>query len=156
MPLAAIKTMKSIADEFFALTPEQRRTVQFALCEHALQKWHQYVSARTRIEYTESVVGTHHIVDQQLPVDALESAKRSVDVGQVGKRYREPITALQDDDLVFPQNITFAYYALYNLFKKYGQGESVDDWLIVNQAISSEEDDPAWEVLLTNAIRTVV
>ena len=148
--------MKSIADEFYALTPEQRRTVHFALCEHALQIWRQYVSAQTRIEYTESLVGTHQIVDQQLPVDALESAKRSVDVRQVGKRYREPIAALHDDDLVFPQNIIFAYYALYNLFRKYVQGESVDDWLIVNQAISSEKDEQAWEVLLTKAIRTIV
>ena len=148
--------MKLLVDEFFALKPEQRRAVHFALCEHALQKWNRYASTQTSIEYTESVVGTRQEVDKDLPGDALASARRSVDGGQVGHRYLEPIAALQDGDLVFPENITFAYYALYNLFKKVVQGGSVDDWLIINQALASEEDHTAWEALLTNAIQAVV
>ena len=60
---------------------------------------------------------------------------------------------MQDDDLVFPENITNAYYAVYNLFKKYGQDEDVDDWLIVDQALASEDDSEAWARLLQRAIQ---
>ncbi len=59
---------------------------------------------------------------------------------------------MQDDDLTFPGPVTFAYYALYNLFKKYAGHEEVDDWLIVNQALSSEPDASRWSELLESAI----
>ena len=52
----------------------------------------------------------------------------------------EPMIAMREEYLTFPENITFAYYAIYNLFKKYVLKEDVDDWMIVNQALSSEED----------------
>lgn len=60
---------------------------------------------------------------------------------------------MQDDDLTFPDPIEFAYYALYNLFSRYTQQEPIDDWLIVNQALSSEEDESQWQLLLAAAIQ---
>jgi hypothetical protein len=42
-----------------------------------------------------------------------------VDLGNVAQRYLEPIAALQDEDLAFPDAVRFAYYALYNCFEKY-------------------------------------
>jgi hypothetical protein len=145
--------MKSLADKFLALNPAQRRVVHFALCERALREWNQYANAQGRIQYTESVIGTRQEVDQQLPVDALESAKRGVDFGQVQQRYQEPMTAMQEDDLRFPEPIIFAYYAIYNLFGKYVCGEPIDDWLIVNQALSAETDREKWEALLNGALQ---
>jgi hypothetical protein len=152
----AVATMKSLADEFLALKSEQRRVVHFALCEYALHKWNQYVSAQEQIQYIESVVGTQQKVDTRLPLDAFESAKHGIDSKRVNERYLEPMAAMQDDDLTFPENITYAYYAVYNLFKKYVQGEIVDDWLIVNQAVSSEENSREWQKLLTSAIQRAV
>jgi hypothetical protein len=73
----------------------------------------------------------------------------------VAERYQEPIAALQDDDLTFPENITYAYYAIYNLFKKYAKIEVVDDWLIVNQSLSTEDDSEAWATLFNDAIQRV-
>ena len=144
--------LKSLADIFLDLKPEQRAVAHFALCEQALQIWNAYVSRQGRIQYRESVVGTIQEVDKQLPADAFASAQIGADAFAVANRYQEPISAMQDDDLIFPAQITCAYYALYNLFRKYTQGASVDDWLIVNQAISSEEDSNKWDALLRSAI----
>ncbi len=148
--------MKSLADEFLALKPDQRRVVHFVLCEYALHKWNQYASVQGRIRYTESVVGTQQQVDKHLPADALGSARQGTDSGHLGKRYEEPITAMQDDDLIFPENIEFAYYAIYNLFRKYALGKDIDDWLIVNQALSSEEDSEKWDTLVSSAIQRAI
>lgn len=52
----------------------------------------------------------------------------------------------------FPDPLEFAYYAVYNFFRKYALNEEVDDWLIVNQAVSSEEDETKWERALPRAI----
>jgi hypothetical protein len=147
-----MENKKTLADEFSALNPEQRRSVHFSLCEHALEKWNLYAQAHGQIKYIESTAGTRQVVDQELPFDALTAARRGFDAGNVANRYEEPITALEEDDLAFPEAITFAYYAIYNLFNKYVQKDVIDDWLIVNQALSAEDDDALWDALLKNAI----
>jgi hypothetical protein len=40
-------------------------------------------------------------------------------------------------------SIEYSYYAIYNLFQKYAEQHSIDDWLIANQALASM-DDPNW------------
>ena len=148
--------MKSLARRFFEFNPDQRSKVHFALCEHALGKWSQYANNQGKFWYIESVAGTIQHLDKQLPADALESAHRCTDSEHVETRYQEPIAAMQDDDLVFPENIEFAYYAIYNLFGKYALGRDIDDWLIVNQALSSEEDNEKWDSMLSRAIRKAI
>ena len=150
-----MRTKKSLANEFFALSPEQRRSVHFILCEHALGKWNLYAKAQNKIEYLETVAGTRQEVDKNLPFDSFSSALQGIDLLNIAERYQEPIVALQDDDLTLPENITFAYYAIYNLFKKYVKIEVIDDWLIVNQALSTEDDSEAWVTLLNDAIQRV-
>jgi len=148
-----MESIKSPADEFFALTQAQRRSVHFILCEYALENWIGYTKARDRIEYVESVVGTRQDVDLLLPLDALKAAKLGQTSPDIAARYREPITAMQDEDLEFPETIVFGYYAVYNLFRKYAQKEVVDDWLIVNQALSAENDKEARAGLLLSAVQ---
>jgi hypothetical protein len=87
-----------------------------------------------------------------LPFDAFESARQGRDVARVEERYGEPITAMEDFDLEFPEPVQFAYYAVYNLFCKYACLEEVEDWLIVNQALSSRQDEKEWAKLLEEAI----
>jgi len=123
------------------------------LCEHALAQWREFCQSNRPISYVESVCGTHQTVDTELPDDALRSVRENKDVAGVDGRYSEPIVAMQDDDLSFPKSITFAYYAIYNAFKKYVQHENVDDWLIVNQALSAETDESRWPSLLEGAIK---
>jgi hypothetical protein len=84
---------------------------------------------------------------------------RAVELGQgsadVQARYREPIVALQDDDLELPEEIEYAYYAVYNLFLRHGLAEPIDDWLIVNQAVSSlgVSAEDAWAAALEAPLR---
>jgi hypothetical protein len=144
--------MHPLAEQFFALPAEGRRVVHFALCEHALQIWNRYSTVHERIRYTESVCGTSQVVDSQLPGEAFEAAKRNEFSTQLETRYREPITAMQEDDLSFPEDVQFAWYAVYNLFCRYAQKEAVDDWLIVNQALASEKDPQKQDILLAAAI----
>lgn len=147
--------MNTLADQFHQLTHAEKRSVHLFLGQHALLKWHYYCSSnRRRLFYVESVCGTGQIVDTKLPTDAFDSAREGRDVKGVANRYREPIAAIQDDDLTFPDPIKFTYYSLYNLFIKYAQQEVIDDWLIVNQALSSEQDDAQWPILLETAIQT--
>lgn len=147
--------MTSLINRFLTLDKEERRTVHFALCEFALQNWSIYAKQQKIIQYRESVVGTYQTLDFQLPQDAFETAKHNLNPRNVKRRYLEPITAMQDDDLSFPGHMEFAYYSIYNLYRKYALEEPVDDWIIVNQALSSEVDPEKWEVLLENTIKNV-
>ena len=144
--------MPTLAEQFLSLSADQKRTVHLLLCENALQRWLDFAARRGRIRYTESVCGTNHVVDSKLPEDAFRSARAGQDLARVDERYGEPITAMQDFDLEFPGPVEYAYYAVYNLFLKYARNEAVDDWLIVNQALSSEADESKWLSLLSEAM----
>src|SRR3954451_21092389 len=132
--------MQTLADQFLALPSEQRKAAQILLAEHALAKWVAHVSSMGHLQYQEMVTGTIQVVDKNLPADALECVRIGRDNGNVRERYMEPITAIGDEDFKLPDPIEFAYFAIYNLFEKYVMQKPVDDWLIVNQAISSEEN----------------
>ncbi|MFD6270285.1 hypothetical protein [Nocardia asteroides] len=122
---------------FFQLEADSRRLVHLSLCEDALLVWKDYVQGKPAVlRYRDSVVGMPHRVDVELPGDALRAARAGEDVAEIGKRYLEPIAALQDDDLAFPDSVELGYYAIYNCFCKYVRGDDVADWLIVNQALS--------------------
>ncbi|MET9487385.1 hypothetical protein [Nocardia sp. NPDC006630] len=122
---------------FLQLGGDHRRQVHLALCDDALPTWITYIrSKRTPLRYRDSIVGMWHHVDPELPADALRAAHAGMDLADIGNRYLEPITALQDDDLSFPDPAEFTYYAIYNCFRKYVRGDDIPDWLIVNQALS--------------------
>jgi len=126
------------------------------LCEYALSKWNIFVQTKETINYIDSVVGIRHEVDRRLPNDALESAKSQKDLAGVEERYREPIVALQDDDFELPDNIEFAYYAIYNVFRKYVLNQEIDNGLIINQALASEEDISKRDEILSEVVQQVI
>ncbi len=142
----------SLGKEFLNLNSERKRVVHFELCRNSLLLLEKFFAKRGKIEYRESVCGTHQIVDKKLPSEAFQSALSSEKTEEINRKYLEPIAAMQDDDLIFPEEIEFAYYSIYNLFRKYALKVEIDDWLIVNQAISAESDEEKWEALLKNAI----
>lgn len=126
-----------------------RRIVHISLCRRALARWQGYCRSAVDLSYVESVAGTRQQVDPQLPDDAFETVLREAPGEEISQRYMEPITALQDDDLILPDDIEFAYYAIYNLYRKYARNQPVDDWLIVNQALASlGPDAPVREILV--------
>ena len=140
------------ADAFLALPPGDQRRIHLALCRDALAVWMAYVAAEGPIRYNDSIVGMLHEVEPGLPADALRSAEAGADLADVDVRYREPITALQDDDLSFPGPVGLGYYALYNCFQRYACGASIDPWIIVQQALACTPD-PAER--LARAVRDV-
>jgi hypothetical protein len=141
-----------VREEFLSLSPAERRAVHDLLVEDALARWKAYADGEGEIHYRESVVGTEQLVDADLPADALAAARSGQGIAAVAQRYGEPRSALQDGDLTFPEAVEFAYYAVYNFFRKYARHEDVDDWLIVNQAVSSEEDETKWKRALAGAM----
>jgi hypothetical protein len=139
-------------DLFQKLNSARKREVHFILCEYALNKWDKYIAQNPEIRYVDSVVGMAHTVENTLPREAFESAKKGEDLANIGGRYSEPIVSLQDEDLEFPEPIVFAYYAIYNLFQRYVLGINIDDWLIANQALASEPDMLKMKELFLQAI----
>ena len=108
------------------------------MAEIALTSWNSHVaSGSVPSSYQESVSGTIQSVDMALPARALEAVKSSSSIENVEQDYREPICALQDDDWALNDDAEMAYYAIYNTFRKYSEGQAIDDWLIINQALSS-------------------
>jgi hypothetical protein len=145
--------MATLAEAFFRLDQPGKYQAHLFLCQYALGVWRAYIWEHGPISYVDTVVGAQHTLDHQLPHDALLSVEEGKDLTGVAARYAEPIAALQDDDLEFPDHIEFAYYAIYNLFCKYIRGAAIDDWLIVNQALSSETDSSKWEGLLYDVLQ---
>ena len=144
--------MSNLAETFQNLADDQKRLVHLELCRNALRIWQEYASQFEKIDYVEGIVGTYQIVDKCLPKDAFEAVVRGHDEKKVDWRYAEPISAMQDDYLEFPDHIEFAYYAIYNLFNKYILCLNIDDWLICNQALSGENNLEIVDSLLTDAI----
>lgn len=140
------------AESFGQLGAGRQRQVHLFLCDEALEVWMNYVLGRGPIRYADSVVGMQHQVDAELPADALRCARAGADLADVESRYGEPIVAMQDDDLTFPDEVAFAYYAIYNCFRKHVCGEDIDPWLIVNQALSSIPDEALWMPRLSRAM----
>ncbi|MFJ9371468.1 hypothetical protein ACIRRA_44705 [Nocardia sp. NPDC101769] len=141
---------------FLQLGADHRRQIHLSLCEDALATWIGYVQGKPApLRYRDSVVRMRHNVDLELPADALRCARAGVDLADIGNRYLEPITALQDGDLVFPDPVEFAYYAIYNCFCKYVRGDDSSDWLIVNQALSVHDRSEAASRLM-HAIDSIV
>lgn len=144
--------MNNLLETFESLDNDQKRLVHLELCRNALRIWQEYAAQFEKIDYVEEVVGTYQIVDKSLPKDAFEAVVRRNDEKQIDWRYAEPISAMQDDDLKFPDHIEFAYYAIYNLFNRYILCQNIDDWLICNQALSAETNVDLQDSLLTDAI----
>lgn len=135
--------MSPLTEQYAALTSEQQKHVQLVLCEQAYALWLAYVSQNALTEYIETVMGTLQKLDWQLPQEAIEAVRLGSDEKNVNGRYLEPITALQDDDLEFSEEMEFAYYAIYNLFRFHVMHKLDDSWLIVNQALTALGADTA-------------
>jgi len=146
--------MSPLASSFFQLNANARRRVHFRLAALALEQWETFCTNNGTIKYRDSVVGLTHVLDPRLPGDAINASRSDQVVTSVRQRYLEPIVAMQDDDLesVLPSNVQFAYYGIYNLFNKYAEQDSqIDDWLIVNQCLSSLPES-TWDSVLHQAI----
>ncbi|MCX6952664.1 MAG: hypothetical protein NTV51_10945 [Verrucomicrobia bacterium] len=145
--------MTPLHDRFMMLPADLRKAVQIDLCRDALRVWSGYCREPRSLDYVESVCGTRQSVDHDLPDAAFRSVLAGKDVENVAARYREPIAALQDDDLEFPDSVEFAYYAIYNLFSRHVCDRVDDDWLIVNQALSAHGEGAEYASILESSMK---
>lgn len=129
--------MGDLIERFRGLEDVRQSKVLFALAGLALDRWSAFADQAGTIRYVESIVGTAQSVDVRLPHDAMTSARAGKDLADVDRRYLEPIAALQDDDLEWEDTFEFAYYAVYNLFRKFALGDDIDPWIIANQSLAS-------------------
>lgn len=146
--------MHPVAKKYFDLTASSQRLVQIELCSKVYELWLEYVTENGICEYQETVAGTTQAVDYSLPKDALEAVKAGKDVLNVAARYQEPVAALQDDDLVFNDDMEMAYYSIYNLYLYHIARKLDDSWIIVNQALSAfgqQDTIPLFDRAIENA-----
>lgn len=139
--------MNQLYQDFLTLNAKQKKRVHVNAGVFALKVWRQYCQNFVELSYCDSVVGMVHLVDIDLPKRALQAVRLGWVDSSVAADYREPIVALQDMDFELPEHVAFAYYAIYNLYRKYCQQNTLDDWLIVNQSISAEPDASQWQGL---------
>ena len=147
--------MNDTIREFQALSASKKKKLQLIACEYSLVVWNEFWPS-VDLSYTDSVVGVIHEVDTKLPLEAYHAVKLDDYNQSISNRYREPITAMQDTDLEFPFRIQFAYYSIYNLYQKYGDKREIDDWLIINQALSSCEDSKISDIVNTIIVNTII
>ncbi|WP_426113845.1 hypothetical protein [Massilia sp. PWRC2] len=107
-----------------------------------------------------------------LPIGILIAAKKDgaavgvVQSGQDGQAfdalYREPLAALQDDEVALPEKALFvaliaalfAYYAIRNLLTAHALHRPLDRSLVIDQALAAISEEDAVRVLGT-AVRDV-
>ncbi|MGG7607812.1 hypothetical protein [Massilia sp. BKSP1R2A-1] len=135
--------MSPLALQFYSLASDQQRFVVIRLLWKALDVWEQYNSPGTRPTYQESVSGSIQELDTDLPREALETILAGTDISGIAERYREPIVALRDEDIQLPESAEFAYYAIYNAYRRYILLEPVEDKLLINQLLSSLPSEQA-------------
>jgi len=140
--------MNEIIKGFQTLSVSKKKELQLIVCQHSLDVWNAFWP-NINSSYTDSVGGLRHEVDFELPSEAFFAVKLDDYKQSIVDRYKEPITAMQDSDLEFPRSIEFAYYSIYNLYQKYGDKREIDDWLIINQALSSREDSETSDLVKT-------
>ncbi|SRR6266571_2930768 len=128
-------------EAFGTLDAPNRREALVRLAESvALRVWNEFVAAERAVTYRDSVVGMSHALDLDLPAKAIDSVKGGADANLIADAYAEPIVALQDLDMELPDAAEYAYYSIYNLFRKYCRDEDIEEALILNQILSSLSD----------------
>jgi hypothetical protein len=138
-----------LAERYQQLPADAKRRVLVHLCRGALAVWEAHVRQAPELSWVERVAGTRQKVDVDLPRQAIDAVASGQAGPELQRRYQEPIAALQELDLLLPDPVEAAYYAIYNLARKFGPDAAVvDDWLIVNQAISAYPQE-RWRELVS-------
>lgn len=144
--------MHPVAQSYLKMDPADQKKVQLLLCERAREVWEALVPPN--LKYHESVAGSEQVFDVQLPRRVLHAVLSGRDDRDLDLSYREPLAALQDDDIALPKRAEFAYYSIRNLFVEHILHRPTDPWLIINQALAAIGEDravPAFEQAVRSA-----
>ncbi len=136
--------MKELHTKFISLDACEKRKAHINACTYSLAAWDAFTQKGKKLSYRDSVVLMKHQIEKELPGNALQAVIDGLANKKIEESYLEPIAALQDMDWEPPDNIEYAFYSIYNLYRKYLEGAEIDDWLIINQCLSSETDENKW------------
>lgn len=144
--------MKELYDKFMSLGVEARKQAHINACGYSLSAWDQYVRDGNGLGYRDSVVSMKHYLREDLPNNALQAIMNNAPSKEISELYLEPIAALQEMDWEPPEYIEYAYYSIYNAYRKYCEGSDIDDWLIINQSLSSEPKKENWGAIFKKVL----
>ena len=128
--------------------PEKRQLeLAIKFLEIGLPIWTEFAK-NNRLEYTDTVVGMHHVIDYKIVEKAIELAKKTIDenfkkhkVSILQEEYLEPITALQDLDWEIPEEPKLVFYSAHNLVEKLaGKEKTVFNELTIYVSINQSID----------------
>ena len=129
--------MKELYDKFISLDAEAKKKAHIKACCYSLSVWDKFILDGQYLNYSDSVLSIKHRIEEGLPKNALQAIMDNAPSKEISELYLEPISALQDMDWETPEHIEYAYYSIYNAYRKYCEGFDIDDWLIINQSLSS-------------------
>jgi len=144
--------MNDLQTKFTTLGVTAKKKAHIKACTYSLAVWDKFTRQGRDLFYQDSVVLMDHNIEKDLPKKALKAVIKNTPNNAIAGSYREPICALQDMDWEPPRNIKYAYYSIYNLYRKYCEGMGIDDWLIINQSLSSQTDESQWDEILLNIL----
>ena len=144
--------MKELYNTFISLDYEAKKKAHIKACTFSLDSWQLFVKKGKNLSYRDSVVFIKHKIDKSLPMDALEAVIAGEQRKEISESYLEPIAALEDMDWRPPEYVEYAYYSIYNLYRKYCEGSDIDDWLIINQSLSSEKNEEKWDSMFKSIL----
>lgn len=144
--------MKALYDKFISLDAEARKNAHIKACSYSLSVWDKFVQDGNSLSYRDSVMLMKHQLEEDLPNNALQAIIDNVSSKEISELYLEPIAALQDMDWEPPEHIGYAYYSIYNAYRKYCEGSDIDDWLIINQSLSSEPKEESWDAFFKSIL----
>ncbi|WP_163932753.1 hypothetical protein [Paraferrimonas sp. SM1919] len=144
--------MRELYDKFISLDAEAKKKAHIKACGYSLAAWDSFVQKGKGLSYRDSVVLMKHHIDQSLPSGALQAVIDGEAKKEISEKYLEPIAALQDMDWEPPEHIEYAFYSIYNLYRKYCEASDIDDWLIINQCLSSETNEEKWNAIFKSIL----
>jgi hypothetical protein len=129
------------------------RQTQFELAldltERTLPIWNAYAESN-KLEYTDTVVGMHHVVRKDILFRTLETIRGELansktqkhQIEQLTEEFRDPIVAMQDFDWGLPYSAEKTFYALKNFLDALNGREITifgdsQIYLVINQAIDA-------------------
>ena len=153
------------------LPEEKQIELSIKLLEIGLPIWTEFAQ-NNKLEYTDTVVGMHHRIDENIVDKAISFAKVQFENKEgvlksflrhratkfIEQEFWEPITALQDLDWEIPEPPKLVFYSAYNLIEKLaGKENSVLGELIIYVSINQSIDAIQRKGIISNEeVREIV
>jgi hypothetical protein len=127
----------------------QQNALALIFCEKTLAIWDAFSEVNS-LEYTETVIGTHHTVSSDILARTVECIKaemrlkgsQSEIINSLKSEFKDPVVALQDSDWELPKPVELSFFCFKNFLDRMdGQTTTVFNepqiFVVINQAIEA-------------------